>query len=285
MSSSLPRPSSKPKSTRALPLGECFDFLKLAAADAHRSGSVIIPTIIGEGSKNQGLHPVHGAALGVEDVAAVKKLYGMDPDKTFHMSDEVYEQFAHIPERGAKQEKEWNDLYAKYAKEFPAEYEELERRMKGQLPQGWQQKLPAKSELPKEAKPTRQASGYAIRAWAPEFKEFMVGSADLMAGTFVNWDGMVEFHNPKTGHGDWSGRQIRYGIREHCSASCDSDLIVKRSGVLTRLNLAVAAIANALAAYFPVNKESGGAGIVPVMATYYIFFSCESLETFCLHIG
>lgn len=240
--------------------------------------SVIIRTIIGEGSKNQGLHPVHGAALGVEDVAAVKQLYGFDPDQQFHMSDEVYEQFNHIPSRGAQQEKDWNALYAKYAQEYPSEHAELERRMKGQLPSGWQQKLPLKAALPKDAKPTRQATAFAIKAWAPEFKEFMVGAADLMGGTFISWDNMVEFQDPKTGHGDFSGRQIRYGIREHCSAFrllLDSAFRAAHLWITMRL-AAVAAIANALAAYFPVTKESGGAGIVPIMATYYIFFTCES---------
>lgn len=178
---------------------------------------MIIPTVIGEGSKNQGLHPTHGAALGPEDTAGVKKLYGFDPEKTFHVSDEVYDYFKDFPERGAQQEKDWNALFEKYSAEYPELAQELQRRLLGQLPEGWQDMLPPKDQLPSAPQPTRKSSGIAVQAWAPKLQEFMIGAADLMAGTFIDWKDQVEFQNPKYGYGDFSGRQIRYGIREHCS--------------------------------------------------------------------
>lgn len=129
----------------------------------------------------------------------------------------MYDYFDHVPKRGQEQETQWNELFIKYAEKFPEEAQELQRRMLGKLPEGWKDMLPTKEQLPKEPQPTRKSSGIAIQAWAPKLQEFMVGAADLMSGTFVDWKGQVEFQNPKFGHGDFSGRQIRYGIREHCS--------------------------------------------------------------------
>ncbi|KAJ8072231.1 hypothetical protein PM082_015789 [Marasmius tenuissimus] len=227
---------------------------------------VIIPTTIGFGSMRQGEPSTHGAALGEEDVRHVKKQLGFNPDEKFVVPQEVYFAFEDVPARGAKQQEEWTELLKKYGEKYPKEFDELKQRLKGELPEGWQARLPTKDSLPSAAQPTRKSSGIVVKALAPEAKDFVVGSADLKDSTFVSWPGMEEFQNPETKLGNYTGRQIRYGIRE----------------------FSMAAIANGLAAYFPqypydplVLKEQqfahgqrkGAGGFVPVYSTFFMFMS------------
>lgn len=71
-----------------------------------------------------------------------------------------------------------------------------------------------------------------MRALIPEDKTFLVGSADLCESTFVHWDNMVEFQNPKSGYGDYSGRQVRYGIREHAMVAAANGIAAWHKGAI-----------------------------------------------------
>jgi len=159
---------------------------------------VNIRTIIGLGSKNQDSGSVHGAALGDDDVTYVKTQLGFNPDEKFVIPSKVYDYFAECKPQGAKLEAEWNEMFEKYKAEYPKEGKELERRIEGKLLDGWEGKLPPKSKLPKEKTATRKASGIVLKTLVPDDKTFVVGSADLIESTFVNWDGMTEFQKIST---------------------------------------------------------------------------------------
>jgi dihydroxyacetone synthase len=203
-----------------------------------------IVTIIGYGSKNEGLCPTHGAALGPEDVIKVKKLHGRDPEKHFVIPNSVYAAFESVKIKSQKLEAEWEKRYEKYKIAYPEKASVFEQRViKGSLTEDPAVLLPKKSNLPEKAIPTRQASGIALRSLAPKMSQIMAGSADLSGSTFVTWPDMIDFQPPSTGYGNYQGRQIRYGIREH----------------------AMAAIANGLAAYSPN-------AVIPVISTFFVFF-------------
>jgi dihydroxyacetone synthase len=214
---------------------------------------VQITTIIGYGSKKQDTNPVHGAALGEDDVKHVKRTFGYAEEQKFHLSKQAYDTFASAKTKGEQLQARWNATFAEYTKAFPELARQFEQRnthgacdeLVGGLPKEWTQMLPAKSELPSGAMPTRKASGIVVQALAPRFPQFMVGSADLLDSTFVSWKDMVEFQSPNKPQlgGSFAGRQIRYGIREH----------------------AMAAIANGLAGY-------SSHGFVPVISTFFMFF-------------
>ncbi|WWC95056.1 transketolase [Kwoniella sp. B9012] len=219
---------------------EAFDQAKYSTG---KPVFINIKTVIGIGSANQGSGKVHGAALGEDDVANVKKALGFDPKEKFVVAPSVYDYFKESKARGEKDEKEWNELFRKYTEAYPAEAKEFQRRLAGELLEGWESNLPLKASLPQDSKATRQSSGIMLRSVVPQDNSFLVGSADLCESTFVNWDKMVEFQNPKSGYGDYSGRQIRYGIREH----------------------AMVGVANGLAAWHK-------GAIVPIMSSYFIFW-------------
>lgn len=63
----------------------------VAAAKAQDKPTLIsVKTTIGFGSKKQGKEESHGSPLGDEDIANVKRKFGLDPSKSFHVSQDVY---------------------------------------------------------------------------------------------------------------------------------------------------------------------------------------------------
>jgi len=50
-----------------------------------------------------------------------------------------------------------------------------------------------------------------VGAWT----KFVSGSADLTPSNLTRWKSAVDFQPKSTGLGDYSGRYIRYGVREH----------------------------------------------------------------------
>ena len=153
-----------------------------------------IRTIIGFSSRKANTGPAHGQALGDDEVAYVKEQLGFNPSQKFHVPDKVYDYFSGCKDKGVKAEQEWNATMKSYASRYPAEYQELQSRLSGKFaPEGWQDLLPTKDNLPQAAQPTRKSSGIAVQALVPKYKSFMAGSADLLESTFVNFDGQVEF--------------------------------------------------------------------------------------------
>lgn len=195
-----------------------------------------IKTTIGVGSKVQGTGPAHGAPLGQEDVDNLRSQVYTEHAPKFHIPGKVYEYFEDVESNGAQVEKTWKELYASWAAKYPDLAAEYDRRMSGQLPTNWKSLIP--SQMPEKPMPTRQSSGVIVKALAPHIPQVMAGSADLAGSTFVTWPEMKDFQK-----GQWDGRQIRYGIREH----------------------SMAAIANGLVAY---QKEA----ILPIISTFFMFF-------------
>ncbi|KAF9018257.1 thiamine diphosphate-binding protein [Hymenopellis radicata] len=170
-----------------------------------------IRTVIGFGSRRANTGAAHGRALEADEVEYVKGSGVWMPrlsDSGRSLRYVGYSLFFKDDEAA------WNTLYAKYANAHPEEYAELHQRLTGKLPEEWRTFLPPKLKLPTAEQPTRKSSGIALAAPVPKYKHSIAGSADLLESTFVNFPGQVEFQAPETGLGDYSGRQIRYGIRE-----------------------------------------------------------------------
>ncbi|KAG4423183.1 hypothetical protein IFR04_003681 [Cadophora malorum] len=196
-----------------------------------------IRTVIGIGSKAAGNATTHGAALGAEDVANIKRSFGIDESKHFQVSDEVYGFFRDSKTRGRKVESDWNSLLNSYAKAHPELYEEFALRMAGKLTDDWTKFVPAKGDLPTSPTPSRKSSGLVCNPLAQNIKNFMVGTADLSPSVNMIWKGKVDFQHPdlKTScgiNGNYSGRYIHWGIREHAMASISNGLAAFNKGTI-----------------------------------------------------
>lgn len=178
-----------------------------------------IRTDIGYGSPNkQGKSSSHGAPLGVPELEEVKsRLHGMDPTKSFHVDEDVAEYYNQQSEEGDKARLAWEADFAKYKEAHPDKAAELERRFKGELPEGVFDDLPTFAYGKDKPLATRKFSEACLNAVAPKLRELVGGSADLTGSNLTHIVGEGDFQKATPG-----GRIIRFGVREHgMSAICN----------------------------------------------------------------
>ncbi|RSL91884.1 Transketolase [Fusarium floridanum] len=172
-----------------------------------------VRTTIGYGSLSQGTHGVHGNPLKEEGIRLGKLKFGFDPKETFTVPQEIYDLCKRQSARRAKLEADWHALLAKYATEYPDEHADLSRRLSGDLPKDWEKRLPTFSPSD-PAVATRKISELILGKLESVIPELFDGSADLTPSNLTRWNGAVDFQvNNKLG--DYSGRYVRYGVREH----------------------------------------------------------------------
>ncbi|KAB2576377.1 Transketolase [Lasiodiplodia theobromae] len=192
--------------------------IKEAQSVKDKPSMIRLTTTIGFGSKLQGTGGVHGNPLKADDIQHVKKLFGFDPEKTFVVPQEVYDLYGKKAAEGAALEAEWNQLFEKYGSEHKELHADLARRLAGKLPEGWEKKLPTyKPTDPAIA--SRKLSESVLEAIHDAVPELLSGSADLTGSNNTRWKNAVDFQPPELGIGEWSGRYLRYGVREHAMAA------------------------------------------------------------------
>lgn len=196
------------------------DLAAIEAAIKHAQSVKDKPTIIklqttiGFGSKQQGTHSVHGSALKADDIKQLKEKWGFNPEASFEVPKEVYERCNQASSAGAAAEQEWNKLFAKYGEQYKAEHDDLVRRQKGDLPEGWEKALPVYT--PSDAAvASRKLSETVLTKIHSVLPELYGGSADLTGSNLTRWKDAIDFQPPATGLGDYTGRYVRYGVREH----------------------------------------------------------------------
>lgn len=195
------------------------DLAGMAAAleEARKSDKptlIRLTTIIGYGSLQQGTHGVHGSPLKADDIKQLKEKWGFDPAKTFNVAQDVYDDYAkHVAENQAI-EKKWDELFAAYKKEYPELGAELQRRLDGKMPEGWEKALPVYTPQDK-AVASRKLSEIVLTDIYKELPELIGGSADLTGSNLTRWANAVDFQPPQNGLGNYAGRYIRFGVREH----------------------------------------------------------------------
>ncbi|KAI9755715.1 MAG: Transketolase [Lichina confinis] len=180
----------------------------------HKPSMIKLTTTIGFGSKLQGTGGVHGNPLKADDCKQVKQKFGFDPEQSFVVPQQVYDKYHKHAADGAAKEQEWNQLFEKYGREFKAEHADLKRRLTGELPEGWQKQLPTyKPTDPAIA--SRKLSESVLSSIYKAVPELIGGSADLTGSNLTRWKDAVDFQPPSLGLGDYAGRYVRYGVREH----------------------------------------------------------------------
>jgi len=173
-----------------------------------------LTTTIGFGSKLQGTHSVHGSPLKIDDAKQVKQKFGFNPEESFVVPQEVYGAYGKHAAEGAAAEQAWNDLFKKYGEEYKDLAADFARRLTKKLPEGWEKTLPVYKPTDK-AEASRKLSERVLECIHKAVPELLSGSADLTGSNNTRWKDAVDFQPPSLGIGDWSGRYLRYGVREH----------------------------------------------------------------------
>ena len=179
-----------------------------------------IKTVIAWPAPNaRGTAKSHGSALGKEEVAATKRELGLDPEKNFHIPDELLRHTRTLIERGSQWQKEWQGEFDQWRLRWPVRAELFDRLISGQLPSDWDEDLQGATNLfevgGKVA--TRKASGDVIQLLAKNLPELWGGSADLAESNNTMIHGAASFLPPGSAmkSADPYGRNIHFGIREH----------------------------------------------------------------------
>ncbi|HSA99241.1 MAG TPA: transketolase [Anaerolineales bacterium] len=189
---------------------EAVDAALQAAKADPRPSLICVRTIIGFGApKKQGTSKAHGEPLGEEELNAAKENLGWPLEPRFLIPGDVLEFFREAIDRGSKLEAEWTKRFEAYKKEYPELGAELQRRLNGELPQGWDADLPT---FPVDAKglATRSSSGKTLDVLAAKLPELVGGSADLTPSNNTRFQEAGDFQPDNPG-----GRYFRFGVREH----------------------------------------------------------------------
>ncbi|KAL3786095.1 hypothetical protein HJC23_013094 [Cyclotella cryptica] len=197
-------------------LGDLRQAIEAAKKVTDKPSLIKIRTEIGYGSPSkQGSASSHGAPLGSSEVVAVKsRLYGMDPDKSFHVPDDVAAYYKQQAAEAEEMRVTWDAVYLKYKHALPDKAAELERRFKHELPEGVFDNLPTFIFGKDKANATRKFSEACLNAVAPKLPELMGGSADLTGSNCCQIKGSPDFQKDTP-----EGTTIRFGVREHAMAA------------------------------------------------------------------
>ncbi len=184
--------------------------IETAKAEPNKPTMICCKTVIGFGSPNMaGTHDCHGAALGHEEIALVRKELGWEYEP-FEIPEDVYAGWS-AKDSGAASESDWDARFASYASEYPEEAAEFTRRINGDLASDWEagaDAFIAEVVAKGETIASRKASQNAIEGLAKITPEFLGGSADLAGSNLTLWSGAKPVIK------DPAGNYVNYGVRE-----------------------------------------------------------------------
>ena len=141
------------------------------------------------GAQGMNTGKAHGSALGADEVAAVKKVLGFDPEKTFEVDDGVLDARPEGRRTAARRRtRTGQKLYDSWAAREPERKELLDRMLGRDLPAGWEKALPS-WEADQKGVATRKASGEVLKALADVLPELWGGSADLAESNNTTMEG------------------------------------------------------------------------------------------------
>ncbi|MFG3109196.1 transketolase [Streptomyces tendae] len=209
-----------PKPDGDLDPNAIYDAIEAAKKVTDRPSFIAMRSIIAWPAPNaQNTEAAHGSALGDDEVAATKRVLGFDAEKSFEVSDEVIEHTRKALEKGQAARAVWEKSFQQWRDNNPERAAEYDRVAKGELPGGWEEKIPV-FEAGKGLA-TRAASGKVLQALGAVVPELWGGSADLAGSNNTTIDKTSSFlpaGNPLP-EADPYGRTIHFGIREHAMAA------------------------------------------------------------------
>ncbi|WP_095587644.1 transketolase [Actibacterium ureilyticum] len=177
-----------------------------------RPSLIACRTVIGFGAPNkQGGHGVHGAPLGDDEIAAARDFLGWS-HPAFEIPEDVYDAWHAVARRGATARAAWTDRLAASPKAdaFTASHAAPDAAVLGTAMAACKTQL--SQDMPKVA--TRKSSEMALGVVNAVLDNTVGGSADL---TGSNNTRTADMH--AVSPGDYSGRYVHYGIREHGMAA------------------------------------------------------------------
>jgi|TARA_A100001015_G_scaffold87634_1_gene97509 transketolase len=179
--------------------------------ETNKPSMIFCKTTIGFGSPNKsGTADVHGAPLGDEEIEKTRNALGWQ-HPPFKVPENIYE-FWNSKDSGNEVNTTWDEIIENYQEKYPDESMELHRRIKGEMPENFEENFKVFLEecnLNNLSMATRKASKACLDFFVKEMPELIGGSADLTPSnnTFSASSSTFSNDNP-------SGNHINYGVRE-----------------------------------------------------------------------
>ncbi|WP_052021811.1 transketolase [Actinokineospora spheciospongiae] len=201
-----------------------------AKAETTRPSFILLRTVIGFPAPNlMNTGKAHGSALGDDEVAAVKKILGFDPEKTFEVDPAVLAHTRSVGDRGKAARTEWETAFDAWAAANPERKALLDRASAYELPEGFAEALPT-WEPDAKGVATRKASGEVLNAIGGLLPELWGGSADLAESNNTTIKGADSFGPTSSATAHWNanpyGRTLHFGIREHAMGSILNGIVL-----------------------------------------------------------
>ncbi len=190
---------------------EINEAIILAKNETQKPTMIFCRTTIGFGSPAKaGTADAHGAPLGDEEILKTRQALGWNYEP-FEVPESVYD-FWNAAERGTEINDDWNAMIEAYKNNHPKQYNELLRRISGNMPDDFDQIYSAfldQCNTDNSSMATRKASQVCLDFFVKELPELVGGSADLTPSnnTFSKSSSTFSNENP-------SGNHINYGVRE-----------------------------------------------------------------------
>lgn len=185
-----------------------------AAQSSDKPSLIACRTVIGYGAPTKaGTAATHGSPLGPDEIKGAREKLGW-PHAAFEIPDAILNAWRAVGSANAAKKQAWDKALAGLPAPQRAEWD---RRIKGDLPADFAKviddyKAKLAADKPKWA--TRKSSQMALEVINPAVPETIGGSADLTGSNNTKTAGL----NPIK-PGDFSGRYIYYGVREHGMAA------------------------------------------------------------------
>jgi len=188
------------------------DEIAAAIEKAQKSGKpslIACKTKIGKGAPTlEGSHKTHGAPLGDDEIAQMRKDLGWNA-APFEIPSDILKAWREAGARGAATREAWQERFNEL--DLDAQ-ETFVRTNDGGLPENWLDSANAyKKQLCEDApkKATRQASQMALNTLCEMIPEMLGGSADLTGSNLTKAESQKSVTTD-----DFSGNYMHYGIRE-----------------------------------------------------------------------
>lgn len=212
--------------------------MRLSKKSIDKPVFINIRTVIGIGTATAGTYKAHHGSIDTESVRNSKIKAGLDPETTHVVPTHVLEYFRERRNHGTKVQEEWHQLLSNYTSAYP----ELAKKLTDRQSPSHDGGLSFLSTLDSGqfvGKATREANGVILEKLWDLVPSLCGGGADLVNSNKISYSETDVFSTA----GDFKGRYLRNGIREHAMAS----------------------VANGIAAYHPGT-------FVPITATFLMFF-------------
>lgn len=205
--------------------------ITLAKEEKEKPTLIVCRTVIGYGSPLAGSASVHGSPLGEENTNRLREILGYDYPP-FTVPEQLNKHLDEVIEKGINENKAWENMFAEYAKQYPALAKEYKQWMSGEF--GDLNSIADNLDFSKP-EATRTSGEKILNAIAERIPNLFGGSADLGPSNKT-----IMKNRSYYSCNDRLGSNMHFGIREH----------------------AMSAICNGIAAH---------GGILPYCSTFFVF--------------